>query len=262
MEQQLIDAITVLKDAAIDELILDLRYNGGGYLDISAELGTMIVGDTALGAIYKEMIFNDKLTSNNQSRFFPSIVYGFSATIGATLPKLNLSKIYILSTGNTASASEALINGLRGIDVEVILIGEPPLVNPMASIPQTIVALPTLPFSLKVPMPKALLIMRWLYSEEDNGTDQVVGCRVADDLGKALGDANENMLSTALHHIQNSSCPWSLWHQLANQLTIISRAWRADKTLPHWVNHTMKPLSKSLALGLINLVLVACQHRQ
>ena len=30
-EQQLIDAITVLKDAAIDELILDLRYNGGGY---------------------------------------------------------------------------------------------------------------------------------------------------------------------------------------------------------------------------------------
>ena len=210
-EQQLIDAITVLKDEAIDELILDLRYNGGGYLDISAELGTMIAGDTALGAIYKEMIFNDKLTSNNQSRFFPSIAYGFSATIGATLPKLNLSKIYILSTGNTASASEALINGLRGIDVEVILIGEPTIGKPYGFYPTDNCGTTYFTIQFKGANAKGFgdYADGFIPSVIDNGTDQVLGCRVADDLSKVLGDENENMLSTALHHIQNSNCPTS-----------------------------------------------------
>ncbi|CAM5201363.1 hypothetical protein ALON55S_08132 [Alishewanella longhuensis] len=40
------------------------------------------------------------------------------------LPSLNLSRIFILNTANTCSASEAFINGLRGIDVEVVLIGQ------------------------------------------------------------------------------------------------------------------------------------------
>ena len=210
-EQQLIDAITVLKDAAIDELILDLRYNGGGYLDISAELGTMIAGNRALGSIYKEMIFNDKLTSNNQSRFFPSIVYGFSATIGATLPKLNLSKIYILSTGNTASASEALINGLRGIDVEVILIGEPTTGKPYGFYPTDNCGTTYFTIQFKGANAKGFgdYADGFIPSETDNSEDQVRGCQVADDLSKVMGDESENMLATALHHIQNSSCPMS-----------------------------------------------------
>lgn len=208
-EQQLIDAITVLKDETIDQLILDLRYNGGGYLDISAELGTMIAGDRALGAIYKEMIFNDKLTSSNQSRFFPSTAYGFSAAIGATLPKLNLSKIYILSTDNTASASEALINGLRGIDVEVILIGEPTIGKPYGFYPTDNCGTTYFTIQFKGANAKGFgdYADGFIPSVIDNGTDQVLGCRVADDLSKVLGDENENMLSTALHHIENSSCP-------------------------------------------------------
>ena len=210
-EQQLIDAINNLKDTNIDELVLDLRYNGGGYLAISAELGTMIAGDKALGSVYEEMIFNDKLTSNNQSRFFPSTAYGFSATLGVTLPKLNLSKIYILSTDNTASASEALINGLRGIDVEVILIGEPTTGKPYGFYPTDNCGTTYFTIQFKGTNAKGFgdYADGFIPSEEDNGTDQIVGCRVADDLSKVLGDENENMLSTALHHIQNSSCPTS-----------------------------------------------------
>jgi hypothetical protein len=211
-EQQLIDAINYLGDESIDELILDLRYNGGGYLDISAELGTMIAGDRALGAIYKEMIFNDKLTSNNQSRFFPSTTTGtFGVASGTILPKLNLSKIYILSTGNTASASEALINGLRGIDVEVILIGEPTTGKPYGFYPTDNCGTTYFTIQFKGANAKGFgdYADGFIPSETDNNEDQVRGCQVADDLSKVMGDKSENMLETALHHIQHASCPTS-----------------------------------------------------
>jgi carboxyl-terminal processing protease len=210
-EQQLVDAINYLGDESIDELILDLRYNGGGYLAISAELGTMIAGDNALGAVYEELIFNDKLSMQNGATFFPSTAYGFSATEGITLPKLNLSKVYILSTYNTASASEALINGLRGIDVEVILIGGNTTGKPYGFYPTDNCGTTYFTIQFKGANAKGFgdYADGFIPSETDNGTDQVIGCSVADDLSKVLGDENENMLSTALHHIQNNSCPTS-----------------------------------------------------
>ena len=211
-EQQLINAINNLKDANIDELVLDLRYNGGGRLAISAELGTMIAGDKALGSVYEEVIFNDKLTSENQSIFFPSTATGdFGVAKGTILPKLNLSKVYILSSDNTASASESLINGLRGIDVEVILIGGNTTGKPYGFYPTDNCGTTYFTIQFKGANAKGFgdYTDGFIPSEEDNGTDQVVGCRVADDLSQVLGDENENMLSTALHHIQNSSCPMS-----------------------------------------------------
>ena len=210
-EQQLIDAINSLNDANIDDLVLDLRYNGGGYLAISAELGTMIAGDKALGSVFGEMIFNDKLTSNNQSRFFPSNAYGLSAVTGVSLPKLNLSKVYILSTDNTASASESLINGLRGIDVEVILIGGNTTGKPYGFYPTDNCGTTYFTIQFKGANAKGFgdYADGFIPSVTDNGADQVLGCRVDDDLSKVLGDENEKMLSTALHHIQTASCPSS-----------------------------------------------------
>ena len=112
------------KNNQINELILDLRYNGGGYLSISADLGTMIVGNSALGSVFTEIIFNDKLSNEDTTFRFSAISSSnLSVPKGTVLPKLGLSKVYILATENTASASEYLINGLRGIGVEVIQIG-------------------------------------------------------------------------------------------------------------------------------------------
>ena len=211
-EQQLIDAINSLNDANIDELVLDLRYNGGGYLAISAELGTMIAGDKALGSVYEEVIFNDKLTSENQSMFFPSTATGdFGVAKDTILPKLNLSKVYILSTDNTASASESLINGLRGIDVEVILIGGNTTGKPYGFYPTDNCGTTYFTIQFKGANAKGFgdYADGFIPSATDNGADQVLGCRVDDDLSRVLGDENENMLSTALHHIQNKSCPTS-----------------------------------------------------
>jgi len=208
-EQQLIDATNNLKSQNINELVLDLRYNGGGYLIISAELGTMIAGDSAAGKVYGEVIYNDKRSMENISYPFPSTAYGLSATAGTALPKLGLARVYILARDDTASASEYLINALRGIDVEVILIGETTHGKPYGFVPRDNCGTTYFTIQFKGANAKGFgdYADGFIPAATDNGTDQVRGCQVADDLSKALGNESENILATALYHIQQGSCP-------------------------------------------------------
>lgn len=208
-EQQLIDAGNFLKFSQIDELVLDLRYNGGGYLAISAELATIIAGESALGNTYKQFVFNNKRSMENEYYHFPPVAFGLSVPLGTELPKLNLSRVYILTSNNTASASESLINGLRGIDIEVILIGDRTTGKPYGFLPEDNCGITYFTIQFKGANAKGFgdYADGFIPSAEDNGLDQVRGCLVADDLSHVLGNINENMLSTALYHMENNSCP-------------------------------------------------------
>src|ERR1700724_259686 len=65
-EQELINAITQLQTANVVDLVLDLRYNGGGYLDIASELAYMIAGPVpTAGKPFDQQTFNAKYTSTN-----------------------------------------------------------------------------------------------------------------------------------------------------------------------------------------------------
>ena len=100
-----------------DALILDLRYNNGGYLQCAQALGSLVAPASALGKNFVNLQFNAK--ANPQRKAYPLLESYAEAN-------LNLSKVYILTTSHTASASEALINGLipyMGKE-NVILIGE------------------------------------------------------------------------------------------------------------------------------------------
>jgi C-terminal processing protease CtpA/Prc len=208
-EEQLINTISSLVIQNIDELILDLRYNLGGYLAIATELGWMIAGDQAIGSIYTELVFNDKRSMENESYRFPSEAYGLSVAEGTVLPQLNLSKVYILSSGDTASASEYLINGLRGIDVEVILIGEITTGKPYGYLPEDNCGTTYFTIQFKGQNAKGYgdFVDGFIPSNYDNGRDRVRGCVVTDDLSHLLGDENERMLATALHYIEKNQCP-------------------------------------------------------
>ena len=215
-ELQLINAVNQLKNAQISDLILDLRYNGGGYLGISAVLGTMIAGNKAYGEIFESMVYNDKYTQYDpiygqliEPFLFPETTFGFSTTAGTPLPKLNLSRVFIIATGNTASASEALINSLRGIDVEVILIGETTTGKPYGFYGTDNCGTTYYTIQFKGTNAKGYgdYTDGFIPSAIDNGTDLVKGCLVADDLSSPLGNINEKMLSTAIHYIANGSCP-------------------------------------------------------
>lgn len=100
-----------------DALILDLRYNNGGYLQCAQALGSLIAPASALGKNFVNLQFNAK--ANPQRKEYPLLESYAEAN-------LNLSKVYILTTNHTASASEALINGLIPYmgEENVILIGE------------------------------------------------------------------------------------------------------------------------------------------
>jgi C-terminal processing protease CtpA/Prc len=211
-EKQLVDATNYFKSNQINELVLDLRYNTGGYVSISADLGTMIAGNSALGSVFTEIIFNDKLNNKNTTfRFLSTSSSGFTVPQGTVLPKLDLPRVYILSSVNTASASEYLINGLRGIDVEVILIGTTTTGKPYGwqASDNCGNTYSTIQFKGENAKGFSDFGYGFIPSATDNGRDGVRGCVVTDDLSHLLGDKNERMLATALHYVENNECPVS-----------------------------------------------------
>jgi len=129
-EQKLISAFQALKNANVSDLVLDLRYNGGGPLFIASEVAYMIAGDKLPTAneVFVSTVFNNKRSSENTSTGFQTQACVPDPTTSQCrssdpLPTLNLSRVYVLVSDRTCSTSEAIINGLRGVDIDVRLIG-------------------------------------------------------------------------------------------------------------------------------------------
>jgi len=103
----------------VTELVLDMRYNGGGSVNTSRLLASMIYGPNT-SDLYLRQLWNSK----EQARRAGRLESFFSNTIdnGAALNSLNLTRVFVIGTGRTASASELIINGLDPY-VEVIHIG-------------------------------------------------------------------------------------------------------------------------------------------
>ena len=217
-EQQLIDAIQQFDDADVSDLVLDLRYNGGGYLVIASQLSYMIVGSTATSdRTFETLVFNDKHTVTNpvtnerlEPELFESETVGLSAAAGQTLPTLDLSRVFVLTTESTCSASESIINSLRGINVEVIQIGSTTCGKPYGFYPQDNCG--TTYFTIQFSGENDIDFGDYPdgFSPANaisNIGEPVTGCSVADDFSVPLGDPDENMLATALSYRLNSVCP-------------------------------------------------------
>ena len=124
-ETQLIDAVSQLRDAGATDLVLDLRYNGGGYLYIASELAFMIAGPaTTAGKAFEKIVFNDKYP-NQDPVAGNAVVNPFrtAGSLGQALPYLDLPRVFVLTGSGTCSASESIINSLQGVDVQVVQIG-------------------------------------------------------------------------------------------------------------------------------------------
>lgn len=217
-EEALFDAFTDLQGQGVDDLILDLRYNGGGFLDISSELAYMVAGPVATnGRTYETLVFNDKFPTTNpvtgerlQPTPFHSTGQGFSVTSGTPLPSLDLPRVFVLSTDGTCSASESFINSLEGIDVEVILIGSTTCGKPYGFYATDNCGTTYFTIQFRGENDKGF----GDYSDgftPSNSTvvagEPVTGCVVGDDFNSALGDSSEAMLSAALSYIDSGTCP-------------------------------------------------------
>lgn len=217
-EEDLVNAITQLSNDNVNELVLDLRYNGGGLLAIASQLGYMIAGaDTTTNKTFDDIIFNDKHTVTNPvtgRALSPTPFYdqtlGFSIDAGQTLPSLDLDRVFILSTSGTCSASEAIINGLRGVNVEVVLIGSTTCGKPYGFFATDNCGTTYFTIQFKGENDQGFGDYTDGFSPVNTaGTvgTTVPGCSVADDYAHQLGNEQEDLLATALAYRDTGVCP-------------------------------------------------------
>ena len=217
-EAQLAAAFARLQAAGVSDLVLDIRYNGGGYLDIASEVAYMIAGaGPTTGQGFEKTVFNDKYPNTNPitgERLtavpFHSTSQGFSGPEGQPLPTLNLSRVFVLTSPNTCSASEAIINGLRGVGVQVVQIGTTTCGKPYGFYPDDNCG--TTYFSIEFQGVNAQG-----FGDYPDGFSPVntvsrpgvglPGCSVADDYSRALGDPAEGRLAAALGYRLDQGCP-------------------------------------------------------
>lgn len=113
------DAVSQFAEAGINELILDLRFNAGGAVAQSRWLSGCIAGAQNGDKTFTKVVYND----NSEENW--TFAYGYdNDTDNLGLPiDLGLNRLYVITSYNTASAAELVINSLRGIDFPVKLIG-------------------------------------------------------------------------------------------------------------------------------------------
>jgi carboxyl-terminal processing protease len=183
-EDELKAAFTTFRDSGVNQLVIDLRYNGGGLLRTAALLGSLIESEAAGQPLIVET-YNDHHADLNRRRLMFD-----------TPEAINATRVVFLTTGRTASASEQVINGLSpylGVDV----IGGTTLGKPVGadSWDHCEYTLAPITFhSLNVA------------GEGDYFQGIEPSCRVDDDLLHRLGDPEEAQLKAALRSLAGQPC--------------------------------------------------------
>jgi C-terminal peptidase prc len=184
-QAELESAFAYFKSQNIDELVLDLRYNGGGSLDIALYLGSLLGGSKVEESVAETLQYNDKFSQYNRS-------YKFTQEVNA----LDINQLYVITTANTASASESVMNGLKPF-MDVHLIGSKTHGKPVGMHGYSFCDKSVLPVMFK--------------GVNSNGEGDYFGgmdvtCQVADDVTKEFGDITERMLEETLFYIENKKC--------------------------------------------------------
>ncbi|MEC8724298.1 MAG: S41 family peptidase [Bacteroidota bacterium] len=188
---------------SIDHLVLDLRYNSGGNIRTAAALGSMITGQFD-NQVFTTLKFNEDLQNNNAN-------YNFSNTLsdGTSINSLNLTKIYILTSNVSASASEMIINSLKPY-IDVVIIGDKTVGKSQAS--QIIYDSPN--FGRQNANPGhsyALLPLIAITANKNNeevppsGIIPIINLLESPKNYGIIGDAEEPLLQAALSDIQGSN---------------------------------------------------------
>jgi carboxyl-terminal processing protease len=216
-EARLVDAVNTLKAGNIQDLVLDIRYNGGGFLDIASQLAYMIGGTPTAGRVFERIVFNDKHPTTNPVTRQPLVPTPFATTTldfslppGQPLPTLELPRVFVLTGPDTCSASEAIMNGLRGVGVEVIQIGSTTCGKPYGFYPADNCGTTYFSIQFKGVNEQGFgeYVDGFAPANTIGGAPALVpGCSVADDFSAALGDVIEGRLTTALAYRAGQGCP-------------------------------------------------------
>ncbi|MCT4630735.1 S41 family peptidase [Winogradskyella sp.] len=117
-DSELNNAFAQFQSQGAEELVLDLRYNGGGSIQTAVHLASMITGQYN-GQVFSKLFYNNNQQSQNRDYEFTSTLSNNSA-----INSLNLNRVYVLTSSSSASASELVINSLNPYSIDVVHIGD------------------------------------------------------------------------------------------------------------------------------------------
>lgn len=179
-------AFANFKSVGVDDLVLDLRYNGGGLVSTANTLASYVAGSRASGEVFASLLFNDRHSDENTLVRF-----------GSMASALGVSRVYVLSGPRTCSASELVVNGLRPF-VDVVMIGGTTCGKPVGFVPASHCGITF--DAVNFESVNARGEGRYF-----NGLQPT--CTVADDLDHTLGSPAEALLDAARYHAANGACP-------------------------------------------------------
>ncbi len=178
-------AFTSLQAQGVNELVLDLRYNGGGMVTVAQYLAGLIGGARTDGQILGTYAHNKRNAFRNED-----------IRMAAERNSLGLDRLVVIATGSSASASELIVNGLRPF-IPVALIGQRTYGKPVGQY--------AISFCDKVLAAVAFSI-RNANDEGDYFDGLPPTCSAADDLDHQLGDTQEASLAASLAYIATGAC--------------------------------------------------------
>jgi len=204
-EGRLKTAFTQLKAAGIQDLVLDLRYNGGGLVYVASQVAYMIAGPARTNnKVFEKLTFSDKRTAetNDPANAYPffdttSGFPGTNTTANSVLPSLNLTRVFVITSGDTASASESIINGLQGVGLQVIRVGANTYGKPYGFTPRDNCGVTYFSVEFKGTNNVG-------FGDYDDGFSPT--CQAADDFNHALGDTAEGRLAAVLNYRATGTC--------------------------------------------------------
>ena len=184
IKNRLTNIFNTFSAVGVTDMVIDLRYNGGGYVELQNELANYLVPAAGNNSVMLKEKFND----NYSALFDTTINYQKKGA-------LDLNRIFFIITKNTASASELLINSLKPY-MDVKLIGRASHGKPVGYFNIGVGDWYIFPVSFR--------------SVNKNGEGNYFNglqpdATVDDGLDKPWGDVNENCLASALHYINNGA---------------------------------------------------------
>ena len=188
-ETPLTNAFSTFANAGATELILDLRYNGGGLVSTSNALASLIVdikNSNEEGGVFAKLRYNQKQAANYNVDF---------KLRGKTASRY--SRVIVLTGSRTCSASELVVNGLKPY-VNVVTIGGTSCGKPFG-------------FLSKANCSSTYSAVNFESFNRDDGGRYYEGipatCAATDDFTGPLGVASEKLTTAAISYLQTGSCP-------------------------------------------------------
>jgi carboxyl-terminal processing protease len=180
-------AFSRFRAEGVQEVVLDLRYNGGGLVSTGGRLASHLVGPGVPGRTYATLRHSPERSSRNQRFAFESL----SSTVSPT-------RVLVLAGRRTCSAAEQVVNGLRGVGVTVEMIGEATCGKPVGFVPTQACS------------------RSWSITNFESVNERGEGrywdgfaptCAVAEDFRSPMSDPADALYGAALARADGQACP-------------------------------------------------------